>query len=157
MQAPDNAMQAPLPSGPFALFAANLTPIQESLAPVQNLTSASSESLSHLMQTMVQQLMVSDGSQSFRRVRIELADDVMPGVVLTLGEEQGALVAEFTCCLDDAYVRLSQPAQSLASQLADALGRNTVWRVVPDPVAALTFAETIEAWGLPTDARNDGT
>jgi hypothetical protein len=150
MHAPDHASQNSLPSGPFALFGAPANPVQQS-APV------ASESLSCLMQSMVQQLMVTDGSQSFRRVRIELADDVMPGVVLTMGEEEGAVVAELTCRLDEAYWRLSQPAQSLASQLAVTLGRDTVWRVLPDPAAHLSFTETIEARGQPTDTRNNGT
>lgn len=150
MHAPDPAMQNPLPSGPFALFGASSSPVIQS-------AQVASESLSYLMQSMVQQLMVTDGSQSFRRVRMELTEDVMPGVVLTLGEEEGAVVAEFTCRLEEAYRRLSQPAQSLASQLAITLGRDTVWRVVPDSTASLIFTETIEARGRPTDARNHGT
>jgi hypothetical protein len=149
MQTPlDTSRQAPLPSGPFALFAAQPATVPEPPPAMQ------SELLSDLMQNMVQQLMVSDGSQSFRRVRMELADDVMPGVVLTLAEEQGLLVAEFTCRQDSAYLRLSQPAQSLASQLASTLERDTVWRVVPDPATPMSFTETVEAWGRPTDARN---
>ena len=147
MQQPTATPQPPMPSGPFALFTAT---VPEAVPQAQ----AQAESLSDLMQSMVQQLMVSDGSQSFRRVRIELADDVMPGVVLTLAEEGGALVAEFACRLESAFLRLSQPAQSLASQLAGTLGRDTVWRVMPDPATPMPDMQTVEAWGRPTDARN---
>jgi hypothetical protein len=132
------AEPAALPSGPFALFGAATPP-----APVVR-----NEGLQEVLCSMVDKLMVGDGRQSQRSVRLELADDVMPGVSLSLFEEAGAMVAEFECRNADSFATLSESAQASANQLAVTLGRNTVWRVIADPTAGMRSQQPLEAFGF---------
>jgi len=145
MAAPNLDAAPVLPSGPFALFGAS--------AAVQSAPSAS-DTTAALLGQMVSKLMVSDGYQSQRRVRMELSDDVMPGVSLALFEEGGAMVAEFECRIESSFLQLAQPAQSLASQLAVTLVRDTVWRVLPDVSATMAHLQAVEAFGKPDYLRN---
>lgn len=131
--------QSALPSGPFALFGA-FTPVATPPAEQQPVLD--------VLRSMVSRLLVADGYQSQRGVRLELSDDVMPGVSLALFEEGGAMVAEFECRVEASFLKLSGPAPALAQQLAVTLARDTVWRVIPDPSAGMASLETVEARGF---------
>ena len=96
---------------------------------------------------MVSRLMVADGRQSQRGLRLELSEDVMPGVSLALFEDSGAMVAEFECRVESSFVKLSVPAQALANQLAVTLRRDTVWRVLAEPSAGIPSPQPVEAFG----------
>ena len=126
-----------LPSGPFALFGATTTP-----KPPAHEARVLAE-----LSTMVSRLMVADGRQSQRGLRLELSEDVMPGVSLALFEESGAMVAEFECRVESSFVKLSAPAQTLANQLAVTLRRDTVWRVLAEPSAGIPSPQPVEAFG----------
>ena len=126
-----------LPSGPFALFGATTTPKPP----------AHEARLLAELSTMVSRLMVADGRQSQRGLRLELSEDVMPGVSLALFEESGAMVAEFECRVESSFVKLSVPAQALANQLAVTLRRDTVWRVLAEPSAGIPSPQPVEAFG----------
>lgn len=126
-----------LPSGPFALFGATTTP-----KPPAHEARVLAE-----LSAMVSRLMVADGRQSQRGLRLELSEDVMPGVSLALFEDSGAMVAEFECRVESSFVKLSVPAQALANQLAVTLRRDTVWRVLAEPSAGIPSPQPVEAFG----------
>jgi hypothetical protein len=130
---------AQLPSGPFALFGA--TPALAIDVPVNQ------EKMQDVMRTMVGRLLVADGRDSQRSVRMELTEDMMPGVSLAMFEDGGAVVAEFECRVEASFVKLAEPAQALAHQLAVTLERDTVWRVMPAPDAGFVGIQTVEAFG----------
>ena len=132
--------QSALPSGPFALFGAASAPVATP-PPVQ-------QPVLDVLRSMVSRLMVADGYQSQRGVRLELSDDVMPGVSLALFEEGGAMVAEFECRVEGSFIKLSEPAPALAQQLAVTLARDTVWRVIPDPSVGMVSLEMVEVRGF---------
>jgi hypothetical protein len=76
--------------------------------------------------------------QEQRSVRMDLADDLYPGVSVSVFEDAGAWVAEFRCTEADSFQSLATPAQDMARQLANDLGRDAVWRVIDEsqgPVA----------------------
>lgn len=118
---------APLPS-PFELF--------RTAAPATgNAHTSNTEPIPALLPALtglVDKLMVGDGQDGRRMARLELDDSLMPGVCVVIQEDAGAWVAEFTCTNAESFVRLAQPAQYMAQQLAQALSQDAVWRVVPD-------------------------
>lgn len=73
----------------------------------------------------VQQLYVEDGKSSNRQVSVTLAEDVLPGVTLSVFEDGGRVVAEFTCAVEQSRECLCQCAERLASDLANRLQRET--------------------------------
>jgi hypothetical protein len=87
------------------------------------------------------QLYVGDGSSGRREVRMELAGELLPGVSLSLYEDQGAWVAQFTCSDDPSRALLSSSAQTLAQEFADSLQRDAVWRVMTDDDEDLRLVE----------------
>ena len=120
-QSSETAQQAPqtaLPAGPFALFA--------SAAPAP----AVHEGVIDSLREMVGRLLVDDSGNG--SLRIDIADDVMPGVAVSVREDAGAWLAEFHCRVEASFIRLAEPAQEMARALAAALSRDAVWRVVAD-------------------------
>lgn len=86
------------------------------------------------LQRMVGQLMVGqDASPSGSRLlRMEINEDLLPGVTVRVFEDAGAWVAEFLCRDESSYVMLAEPAQEMARRLAQTLENDSVWRVVAD-------------------------
>lgn len=120
-QSSETAQQAPqtaLPAGPFALFASAVP------APAVH------EGVIDSLREMVGRLLVDDSGNG--SLRIDLADDVMPGVAVSVREDAGAWLAEFHCRVEASFIRLAEPAQEMARALAAALSRDAVWRVVAD-------------------------
>ena len=81
---------------------------------------------------MARRLLVSDGQDGRRAVQIQLSDEAMPGTVMDVFEEEGAITAVFTCRLENTRERLSRNVQWLADQLAERLARSTCVRVQAD-------------------------
>lgn len=63
---------------------------------------------------------------------MDISDELLSGVTVAVFEDAGAWVAEFRCRQEQPFVLLAEPAQQMASRLADALGAEAVWRVVGD-------------------------
>ena len=97
---------------------------------------APTEPLLQSLQGMVQQLMVGDGQDGRRMLRVEIDPEVLPGVSLTLQEDAGAWVAEFECNREESFVLLARPASEMAKKLADSLGQDAVWRVTAEGLPA---------------------
>jgi hypothetical protein len=114
-----------LPSGPFALFGhVNLAN--------QPLTPSNAQ---QMLQRVVQRLLVGDGRDSQRSVRMSLSDEVMPGVEVAVYQEAGVWVAAFECRNAQSFDTLARHASEMAQQFTDALQADTAWRVSPDPLA----------------------
>ncbi len=90
---------------------------------------------------MAQRMLVGDGSTGRRAVRIQLADDSLPGVEVEVLEEAGDLVAQFTCAVESSRERLARNAQWLADGLAQRLGRSACVRVQTDDPEDLCLVE----------------
>jgi hypothetical protein len=85
-----------LPSGPFALFAQGaLRGVQGTPHRVQTpaAAAATSDPVRDVLQGLVQRLLVGDGREGRRSVRIGLTDEAMPGVDVEVFQESGAWVA----------------------------------------------------------------
>ena len=125
---PGTPAQAPQALNPFALFG-------QGAAASTAATTSTHEAPPGLDQTlsqMAQRLLVGDGSSGRRGVQIQLSKDTLPGVVMDVFEDAGAVVAEFTCSLEASRERLSKSAQWLADGLNRSLQRPTCVRVQTD-------------------------
>lgn len=80
---------------------------------------------------MAERLLVDDGSGR-REVRIDLKDEVLPGVTVSVYEDEGRLVAAFVCASEPSREKLCACAQALACELAQLLVRPTLVRVTTD-------------------------
>lgn len=82
--------------------------------------------------TMARHLLVDQGHHGHRAVQIQLEDDVLPGVVLKVFEDEGRTIAQFTCAQEAPRMRLAQNAQWLADNLASKLTCAVLVRVLAD-------------------------
>ena len=129
------ASEPPAASSPFSLFGAGAR------APAPG-DDGQSEALAQALSETAEQLLVADGSQGRRQVRVELKDDVLPGVSVSVYEEEGRTVADFTCANERSRERLCEMAPDLAAQLAESLDRPTRVRVGTDDPEDPCLAET---------------
>jgi len=119
---------------PFALFGAAVPPG----SPIAADTPA------HLSRDLCQaaeRLLVGDGSSGRREVRIELKDEVLPGVTVSVYEDMGRLVAAFVCASEPSRERLCACAQALADELSASLRRPVLVRVTTDDPEDLCLFE----------------
>ena len=142
-QAFDRAMSksetemAPAPAAapsPFSLFGA--------AAPGAAPAGCQAQGLARALSDSAEQLLVADGSNGRRQVRVELKDDVLPGVSVSVYEEEGRCVADFICANERSRERLCAMAPELAAQLAASLDRPTRLRVSTDDPEDPCLAET---------------
>ncbi|WP_263914209.1 hypothetical protein [Achromobacter sp. 79A6] len=131
----DGKPPAPPAATPFSLFGAAAS---VATGPAE----APSTALTDALLDSAEQLLVADGSQGRRQVRVELKDDVLPGVSVSVYEEEGRVVADFVCANEDSRERLTAMARPLAEQLADSLARPARVRVSADDPEYPCLAET---------------
>ncbi|KGD93702.1 hypothetical protein JL37_14770 [Achromobacter sp. RTa] len=124
----------PAALSPFSLFGA--------AAPAAAQAGGQAQALARALSDSAEQLLVADGSNGRRQVRVELKDDVLPGVSVSVYEEEGRCVAEFICANESSRERLCAMAPELAVQLAESLGRPTRVRVSADDPEDPCLAET---------------
>ncbi len=140
---PAPAAAPPAAARPFDLFGTGTpSPAAHGSAPATANAAADvpagiDDALSH----MAQRMLVGDGSTGRRAVRIQLADDSLPGVEVEVLEEAGDLVAQFTCAVESSRERLARNAQWLADGLAQRLGRSACVRVQTDDPEDLCLVE----------------
>jgi hypothetical protein len=114
---PTQLEPAPL-SGPLGLFKHG------------NNTERSEQLPGHLIEQLthgVRQMLVSKEQRS---MQLHLEEVLMPGVKVKVFEDAGAWVAEFSCTEPNSYKKLAAASTPMASQLALALTRDAVWRVL---------------------------
>lgn len=124
----------PAAATPFSLFSAAAAAAPPADPP--------SQALAEALLGSAEQLLVADGSQGRRQVRVELKDDVLPGVSVSVYEEESRVVADFVCANEASRERLMAMARPLAEQLADSLGRDARVRVSADDPEDPCLAET---------------
>ncbi|QXL83629.1 hypothetical protein [Comamonas sp. NLF-1-9] len=132
-QAPSAPAAAPaaMAQHPFELFGQALPGAAAAERPAAPEASALA-GLDERLSQMAQRLLVGEGRHGGQAVQMQLADADLPGVVLQVFEDEGALVAEFTCSQEEARERLARNAPWLAEQLAERLQRASLVRVLAD-------------------------
>lgn len=117
---------------PFDLFGPGSTAAAAHTAPEAAPEASALAGLDQRLAQMAQRLLVGEGRHGGPSVQMQLADEGLPGVVLDVFENEGALVTQFTCSQEDARERLARGAPWLAEQLAERLQRATLVRVLAD-------------------------
>ncbi|WP_323018745.1 hypothetical protein [Castellaniella sp.] len=109
---------------PFALFGGPAAPL-----------SGSEQAPAGLAQDLARaadRMLVGDGSTGRREVRLALKDEILPGVTMSVYEEEGRLVAAFVCSREASRERLAACARALADEWAQSVGRPVLVRVSAD-------------------------
>jgi hypothetical protein len=115
-------------ASPFALFQQSAPSVQGK----RNETMPRQSELTENLGNEVERLMVSDGSSGNRQVKMELKDDLLPGVTVAIQELEGRLQVDFVCSVESSRQRLNSALPDLASTLAQRLGRDVLMRVQTD-------------------------
>ncbi|MHA3904743.1 hypothetical protein ACTPOE_14590 [Castellaniella sp. WN] len=108
----------PLFPGPAASVAASAPPA----API---------GLARALNEAADRVLVGEGGGR-REVRLDLKAEVLPGVVLSVYEEEGRMVAAFSCASEASRETLDHCAQALADEWARSLARSVLVRVGTD-------------------------
>jgi hypothetical protein len=122
---------------PFALFQSQDASTE---TPVKSLAADLLGQVNHL----VGRLMVGNGSSGNRQVRIDIQDDQLPGVTLTVQQIDGRLQVDFVCSVDVSRLHLNRAAPDLAAQLAERLSQDVLIRVQTDDDEDLCLYEIVE-------------
>ena len=91
----------------------------------------------------IERLMVNDGEHGQRQVRMELKDDLLPGVTVVIQELEGRLQVDFVCSVESSRLRLNQAAPEQARTLAERLGRDVLLRIQTDDDEDPCLLETL--------------
>ena len=78
-------------------------------------------------------MMVGDALHGERQVRIDIAEDTLPGVIVAIFQAAGEWVAQFTCTRPESFDSLAAPAHDMAQALADTLRAPACWLVEMNP------------------------
>ncbi|MBS1196648.1 MAG: hypothetical protein H6R18_433 [Proteobacteria bacterium] len=125
--APQQTVANPMPP-PFSLYQTAVSP---NLASYSEKSAGQAELASSLSEE-VDRLMVADGSNGNRQVRMDLKDDLLPGVTVTIQENEGRLQVDFICSIESSRLKLSRALPELANTLAQRLQRDVLMRVQTD-------------------------
>jgi len=121
-------------STPFELLTALQSPTEPGV------TTPSYPAVVEIVFEIVQQLYVSDENSSKRQVSLVLTECTLPGVTLSVFEDEGRIVADFLCSVESSRECLCQGAENLAGELADRLHRATrICVSTDDPDDPCTF------------------
>ena len=120
----DGAECEPAPR-PFALF--GNAPASAAPTPAQR----SPNPLAQGLGDAVERLMVGEGT-SGEQVRMELKDDVLPGVCVAIEEREGRLQVDFICSVERSRLKLTDALPDMAHTLAERLRRDVLMRVQTD-------------------------
>ncbi|MBW7899929.1 MAG: hypothetical protein H3C26_00500 [Rhodocyclaceae bacterium] len=121
--APKGTPDQPAAPQPFALFG--------SLARAAE-PPAADDGLGERMAEGIARLMVGDGGSGNRQVRMELKDELLPGVSVVVQELEGRLQVDFICGNEDSRQRLDAALDANARTLAERLNRPVLLRVQTD-------------------------
>ncbi len=132
---PDGELKAPPALQPFGLYGAPAAP---SASPPSGLADSLGEA--------VDRLLVDDGASGGRpEVRITLRDDVMPGVTVSVFQDEGRMVASFSCANETSREKLIRCAQTLADDMSRSLGQAALVQVSTDDPEDLCLFEAAAA------------
>ncbi|WP_051237484.1 hypothetical protein [Ottowia thiooxydans] len=111
---------------PFDLFG---SPVQTQTAPL--VESPAIADLKADIVHLARRLMVGESVHG-ATVRVELASETLPGVVLEVFRDQGAIVAHFICANEHSRTRLARAVPWLGESLSRSLSQDTLIRVMTD-------------------------
>lgn len=125
----------------FALFGAARGPLAAPAAAPAERAAPAVNDIDHQIASTVERLLVSDDEHGRRQVRLELIDDVLPGVRIEIQHSQGRLQVDFICTREDSRLRLNRAAPEQAQILADRLCSPVLLRVRTDDEEDLCLFE----------------
>ncbi len=135
LAAPTDAA-TPVLSGPFALLACTSpTPQACPAQPAPDWVNRMGDSIARLL--------VDDGRNGSRQVRMAIKDEVLAGVSVAIGEHEGRLQVDFICSNEDSRLRLNALAPEQARTLAQRLQRDVLLRVQTDDEEDPCLLETL--------------
>lgn len=117
---------------PFPMFGAPVSAPAAGAAPGADPAASVPSALSRSLAEAADRLLVGDGGNGRNEVRIDLKDEVLPGVTVSVYEDEGRLVAAFVCASENSRERLNACARALADELAESLKRAVLVRVTTD-------------------------
>ena len=129
-------------SGPLGLFGIN-APSDPADSITPRADRSTDEPIIVDFYSNVKRLLVSEDQRS---LRLDLDATAFPGVVVRVFEDAGAWVAEFSCSELASFKKLAEPAQDLATRMAQALSRDSVWRVLPVGLESDRVEDAVEAF-----------
>jgi hypothetical protein len=89
--------------------------------------------LARSLEQAVDRLLVDDGNSGGRReVRITLKEDVLTGVSVAVYQDEGRMVAAFTCSNETSREKLNRCARALAEEMSRSLHQDALVRVSTD-------------------------
>lgn len=127
---------------PFALFGAAAAPLAGASSQ-PDATAGEAAELGRTLAASAERLLVSEDGGNGREVRIDLKDELLPGVSVRIYEDQGRLVTAFVCASEDARERLNAWAPGFAAELAQSLRREVLVQVQTDDPEDLRLFETV--------------
>ncbi|MVW70475.1 MULTISPECIES: hypothetical protein [unclassified Bordetella] len=78
-----------------------------------------------IVREIVREVYVSDDNIADRRVSVRLAEHVLPGVMLSIHEDEGRVNVDFMCSAEPSRACLREIAPRLSTELANQLNRDT--------------------------------
>lgn len=124
------------PAGAFGLFAGAAARVETSA------DAALRAALREHLLAAASQLRVGEGGSGRREVSVTLDEAVLPGVTVSVHEDEGRVVAAFVCRVESSRERLNLAAPGLAADLAAALARPTLVQVSTDDPEDLCLTES---------------
>jgi hypothetical protein len=106
-----------------------------------------------IVRDIVHEVYVSNDNIADRRVSMRLADHVLPGVMLSIHEDEGRVNVDFVCSAAPSRTCLCQIAPRLCDELANQLHRETRVSVRSDDPEDL---DPFYTDGTPAQARQEG-
>lgn len=127
--APPSSEMPSQPEAPMALFVPGRLPATPALAGTE---SGVWRDAGRQIAEAVEQLMVDEDSRGQRQVRMDLKDEVLPGVTVAIQEAEGRLRVDFLCRHEAPRLQLNAAASAMANELAHTLRRDIWLRVQTD-------------------------
>lgn len=131
-----------MPASLFELLGTQRGVSQVPVGPVSTAPQPPSE-WAYQMGESIEQLMVDDGHNGSRQVRMQLKEEVLPGVTVAIQESEGRLRVDFICSVEASRLRLNVEAAAHAQTLAERLQRDVLVCVQTDDEDDLCLLETL--------------
>lgn len=122
--------------GPFALLARHAARAAEARP-------GGGPELSQALESLASRLMVGEGQGGGKQVRLELGEDVVPGVTVVVEQVQGRLQVDFICSQESTRLALAAHIRDSAGVLATRLGCGVLLRVLSDHPGDPCLAEVL--------------
>lgn len=132
--APSPDSNTPATTKPLDLFAQSPINPADPVAKSEPAARADNDltALDQQLAQAVDRLLVGQGRHGGASVQMQLADEQLPGVQLEVFHDEGAVITQFTCAVEEAREKLARSAPWLADRLAERLRSDVLVRVLAD-------------------------